>query len=126
LDHHFYRYEFAQVCFLHWISLDPKWVKDFDVEKKLKFSNLKYDFTIGVSDPTSSTSFVQSNTRKYPFMCDDNRQLFRDPNSQYMINNPKFQNIVVNTQFGLFLNDNAIAIGDHICDCWQSIIPNDN
>jgi hypothetical protein len=87
-------------------------------------TNMVYACTFGQSEPTTGTNFTKSQTRKYPFMC-DNATLFVDRVSDFMDSNPRFGNIVVNTQWGLFLNGPAIQTGDDICYSLYSIIPND-
>lgn len=60
-------------------------------------------------------------TRKYPYMCGSDFNMFTDEISSYSQNNPEWRNIVINAMTGIFLNNYSKTLGDELCQLLSKI-----
>ena len=98
-------------------------------ENKVRLNDMKNNklYYVDKGKVSSSTNFNKwHNTRKYPFICDKNNNLFKISNSamsQHNTNNPEWLDIVGNSQTGHFLSKYARNyLGNKMCKDLSKII----
>jgi len=84
------------------------------------------DQNIKQNTPLNYTFSNNNYPNKYPYVCNKNNSMFKVSESkmpQYGKNNPEWNDIVINSQVGIFVNTYGVNLGNTFCKQLSQIVP---